>query len=67
MIDFTGKTLDYVQAALASHDIKCEVVEEYSDDVEEGKVIRTDPEAGRRTGKGRDADRLYQQGQAEGR
>ena len=39
VIDFTGKTLDYVQAALASHDIKCEVVEEYSDDVAEGKII----------------------------
>ena len=52
MIDFTGKTLDYVQAALASHDIKCEVVEEYSDDVEEGKVIRTDPEAGTELEKG---------------
>ena len=64
MIDFTGKTLDYVQAALASHDIKCEVVEEHSDDVEEGKVIRTDPEAGAELEKGRDADRLYQQGQS---
>ena len=52
VIDFTGKTLDYVQAALASHDIKCEVVEEYSDDVEEGKVIRTDPEAGAELEKG---------------
>ena len=52
VIDFTGKTLDYVQAALASHDIKCEVVEEYSDDVEEGKVIRTDPEAGTELEKG---------------
>ena len=53
MIDFTGKTLDYVQAALASHDIKCEVVRgTYSDDVEEGKVIRTDPEAGTELEKG---------------
>ena len=52
VIDFTGKTLDYVQAALASRDIKCEVVEEYSDDVEEGKVIRTDPEAGAELEKG---------------
>ena len=52
VIDFTGKTLDYVQAALASHDIKCEVVEEYSDDVEEDKVIRTDPEAGAELEKG---------------
>ena len=41
-----------MQAALASHDIKCEVVEEYSDDVEEGKVIRTDPEAGAELEKG---------------
>ena len=41
-----------MQAALASHDIKCEVVEEYSDDVEEGKVIRTDPEAGTELEKG---------------
>ena len=52
VIDFTGKTLDYVKAALASHDINCEVVEEYSDDVEEGKVIRTDPEAGTELEKG---------------
>lgn len=32
--------------------IKCEDVEEYSDDVEEGKVIRTDPEAGTELEKG---------------
>ena len=46
VVDFSDKTIDYVKTALAAHDILCEFEEEYSDEVEEGKVIRTDPEAG---------------------
>ncbi len=53
VIDFTGKTLDYVQRRRWRRTASsCEVVEEYSDDVEEGKVIRTDPEAGAELEKG---------------
>ena len=52
VVDFSGKTLDYVKTALAAHGIECESVEEYSDEVEAGQVIRTDPEAGTEVEKG---------------
>ena len=52
VVDFKGKTLDYVKAALDSHGIVLESVEEFSDDVEAGQVIRTDPEAGAELEKG---------------
>ena len=62
------KTLDYVQAALAVaryHSARSS--RSTADDVEEGKVIAHRPGGGRGAGKGRDADRLYQHRQAEGR
>ncbi|MFQ9128453.1 MAG: PASTA domain-containing protein [Butyricicoccaceae bacterium] len=52
MVDFTGKSLDYVAASLDAHGIELKEEEEYSDDVEEGKVIRTDPEAGTELARG---------------
>ena len=52
VVDFTGKSLDYVAASLEAHGIELKEEKEYSDDVEEGKVIRTDPEAGAELEKG---------------
>ena len=52
VVDFTGKSLDYVAASLDAHGIELKEEKEYSDDVEEGKVIRTDPEAGTELEKG---------------
>ena len=52
VVDFTGKSLDYVAASLDAHGIELKEEKEYSDDVEEGKVIRTDPEAGTELARG---------------
>ena len=52
VVDFTGKSLDYVAASLEAHGIELKEEKEYSDDVEEGKVIRTDPEAGTELARG---------------
>ncbi len=52
VVDFTGKSLDYVAASLDAHGIDLKEEKEYSDDVEEGKVIRTDPEAGTELARG---------------
>lgn len=52
VVDFTGKSLDYVAASLDAHGIELKKEKEYSDDVEEGKVIRTDPEAGTELARG---------------
>ena len=52
VVDFTGKSLDYVAASLEAHGIELKEEKEYSDDVEEGKVIRTDPEAGMELARG---------------
>ena len=52
VVDFTGKSLDYVAASLDAHGIELKKEKEYSDDVDEGKVIRTDPEAGTELARG---------------
>lgn len=52
VVDFTGKSLDYVAASLDAHGIELKEEKEYSDDVEEGKVIRTDPETGTELARG---------------
>ena len=52
VVDFKDKSLDYVEAALAEHNISYKTVEEPSDDVEQGKVTRTDPAAGSELEKG---------------
>ena len=52
VVDFTGKSIDYVAASLDAHGIELKEEKEYSDDVEEGKVIRTDPEAGTELARG---------------
>lgn len=52
VVDFTGKSLDYVAASLDAHGIELKEEKEYSDDVDEGKVIRTDPEAGTELARG---------------
>ena len=46
VIDFAGRSLDYVTTMLKEHEISYTVEEEYSDEVEAGMVIRTDPAAG---------------------
>ena len=46
VIDFAGRSLDYVTTMLDEHEISYTVEEEYSDEVEAGMVIRTDPAAG---------------------
>ena len=46
VIDFTDRSLDYVTTMLDEHGIKYTTQEEYSDEVEAGLVIRTDPAAG---------------------
>ena len=46
VIDFARRSLDYVTTMLKEHEISYTVEEEYSDEVEAGMVIRTDPAAG---------------------
>ena len=46
VIDFAGRSLDYVTTMLGEHNISYTVEEEYSDEVASGLVIRTDPAAG---------------------
>lgn len=46
VIDFAGRSLDYVTTMLDEHEITYTTQEEYSDEVESGLVIRTDPGAG---------------------
>ena len=46
VIDFAERSLDYVTTMLDEHGISYTTQEEYSDEVEAGLVIRTDPAAG---------------------
>lgn len=46
VIDFAGRSLDYVTTMLDAHSISYKTQEEYSDQVEAGLVIRTDPGVG---------------------
>ena len=52
IVDFKDKTLEDVQAALAEEDITLKTAEEPSDEVEKGKVTRTDPAAGKELARG---------------
>ena len=52
IIDFKGRTLEYAQAMLDEHDVSYQTQEEYSDEVEAGKITRTDPAAGQELEKG---------------
>ena len=52
IIDFKGRTLEYAQAMLDEHDVNYQTKEEYSEDVEAGKITRTDPAAGKELEKG---------------
>ena len=52
IIDFKGRTLEYAQAMLDEHDVSYQTKEEYSDEVESGKITRTDPAAGQELEKG---------------
>ena len=46
VVDFADRSLDYVTTMLDEHDISYTIQEEFSDEVEAGMVIRTDPAAG---------------------
>lgn len=46
VVDFADRSLDYVTTMLDEHDISYTIQEEFSDEVESGHVIRTDPAAG---------------------
>ena len=46
VVDFADRSLDYVTTMLDEHDISYTIQEEFSDEVESGHVIRTDPDAG---------------------
>ncbi|MDO4269626.1 MAG: Stk1 family PASTA domain-containing Ser/Thr kinase [Eubacteriales bacterium] len=52
IIDFKDKPLDYVTTVLEEHDVAYKTEEEASDDVEKGRVTRTDPAAGQELEKG---------------
>ncbi len=52
IIDFKGRTLEYAQAMLDEHEVSYKTEEEYSDEVEAGKITRTDPAAGEELEKG---------------
>ena len=52
VIDFKGRTLEYAQAMLDEHEVSYQTQEEYSDDIEAGKITRTDPAAGEELEKG---------------
>ena len=68
MIDFTGKTLDYVQAALASATTSsARSLRNTATTWRKAKVIRTDPEAGTELEKGATLTVYISKGQAEGR
>ncbi len=46
VVDFRNRTMEYAKQILDAKDVQYEVEEEYSDTVESGRIIRTDPEAG---------------------
>ena len=46
VIDFKGRSLDYVTTMLDQHEIEYTTQEVYSDEVEAGQVVRTDPGVG---------------------
>ena len=52
IIDFKGRTLEYAQAMLDEHNVSYTTQEEFSDEVEAGKITRTDPAAGEELEKG---------------
>ncbi|MCM1245379.1 MAG: Stk1 family PASTA domain-containing Ser/Thr kinase [Roseburia sp.] len=60
--DFSDQLKDSVIVELGNEDIKCKIVEEASDDVEEGKVIRTNPEAGTAVKKGSEIELVISSG-----
>lgn len=53
IIDFTGRTLEYAEPILSEHGVSYTTQEEFSDEVEAGKIIRTDPAAGQELEKGK--------------
>ena len=52
IVDFKGKSLEYVDVALKEHEVAYKTEEEFSGEVEKGKVTRTDPAAGSMLEKG---------------
>ena len=52
IIDFKDRTLEYAQTMLDEHGVSYKTEEEFSDEVEKGKIIRTDPAAGEELEKG---------------
>lgn len=52
VVDFTGKTLEYVQSALAGKGLTIRTAEEASDEIEKDRVTRTEPAAGEELEKG---------------
>lgn len=52
VIEFKGRSVDYVATMLRGHEITYTTEEAYSDEVEAGKVIRTDPGVGAELEKG---------------
>lgn len=52
IIDFKGRTIEYAQTMLDEHGVSFKTEEEYSDEVEQGKITRTDPAAGEELEKG---------------
>ena len=52
IIDFKDRTLEYAQTMLDEHGVSYKTEEEFSDEVEQGKIIRTDPAAGEELEKG---------------
>ncbi len=47
VIDLNGRTMEYAKEILGARDVMYEVFEENSETVEAGKIIRTDPSAGK--------------------
>ena len=52
IVDFKGRTLEYVQAAISEENIALKTIEEASDTVEKGQVTRTEPAAGQELARG---------------